>query len=87
MFQHLDNFPKNSAKDHLKLCELGDLLAEIQGAKENGYLTGLSFLDVSRGIGPIVDKLPSGEVVARRVTVQRRKRRAFPPLRVFLQLC
>ena len=44
MFQRLDNFPKISAKNHLKLRELGDLLAEIQGAKEDGYLTGLSYL-------------------------------------------
>ena len=60
MFQRLDNFPKISAKDHLKLRELRDLLAEIQGAKEDGYLTGLSYLDTSRGIAPIVDKLPYG---------------------------
>ena len=51
MFQRLDNFPKISAKDHLKLRELGDLLAEIQRAKEDGYLTGLSDRDTSRGIG------------------------------------
>ncbi|KAJ8364812.1 hypothetical protein SKAU_G00136430 [Synaphobranchus kaupii] len=31
---------------------------EIQGAKEDGYLTGLAYLDTSRGIGPIVEKLP-----------------------------
>ena len=60
MFQRLDNFPKISAKDHFKLRELGDLLTEIQGAKEDGYLAGLSYLDTSRGIGPIVDKLPYG---------------------------
>lgn len=40
--------------------ELGDLLMEIKGAKEDGCLTGLSYLDTSRGIGPIVDKLPFG---------------------------
>ncbi len=33
---------------------------EIQGAKEDGYLTGLSYLDTSRGIAPVVDKLPYG---------------------------
>ena len=53
MFQR---FPKILAKDHLKLRKLGDLLAEIQDAKEDGYLTGLSYLDNSRSIGPIVDK-------------------------------
>ncbi|XP_037617247.1 uncharacterized protein LOC119483203 [Sebastes umbrosus] len=60
LFQRLDNFPKVSAKDPSKLRELGDLLTEIEGAKEDGYLTGLSYLDTSRGIGPIVDKLPYG---------------------------
>lgn len=60
LFQRLDSFPKISAKDHIKLRELGDLLREIQGAKEDGYLTGLSYLDTVRGIGPIVDKLPYG---------------------------
>lgn len=58
--QRLDSFPKISAKDHTTVRELGDLLMEIQGAKEDGYLTGLSYLDTSRGIGPIVDKLPYG---------------------------
>jgi len=56
----LDAVPRITAKDHSKLRELGDLLIEIQGAKEDGYLTGLSYLDPSRGVGPIVDKLPFG---------------------------
>ncbi|XP_034163934.2 uncharacterized protein LOC117598271 [Pangasianodon hypophthalmus] len=60
LFQRLDSFPRISAKDYTKLRELGDLLMEIQGAKEDGYLTGLSYLDTSRGIAPIVDKLPYG---------------------------
>lgn len=60
LFQRLDSFPKIPAKDHSKLRELWDLLMEIQGAKENGYLAGLSYLDTSCGIGPIVDKLPFG---------------------------
>lgn len=60
LFQRLDSFPKVSVKDHTKLRELGDLLMEIRGAKEEGYLMGLTYLDTSRGIGPIVDKLPYG---------------------------
>lgn len=60
LFQRLDSFPRIAAKDHTKLRELGDLLMEIQGAKEDGYLTGLSYLDTSRGLRPIVDKLPYG---------------------------
>ncbi|XP_061922069.1 uncharacterized protein LOC133662256 isoform X1 [Entelurus aequoreus] len=58
LFDRLDNFPKISNKDNAKLRELGDLLMEIQGFKEDGYVTGLSYLDTSRGIRPIVDKLP-----------------------------
>ncbi|KAM9793507.1 uncharacterized protein ACBT44_017962 [Syngnathus typhle] len=58
LFQRLDSFPRLTTKDNVKLRELGDLLQEIQGAKEDGYLPGLSYLDTSRGIGPIVDKLP-----------------------------
>ncbi|XP_035531776.1 uncharacterized protein LOC118338605 [Morone saxatilis] len=58
LFQRLDSFPRIADKDHTKLRELGDLLMEIQGAKEDGYLTGLLYLDTSRGIGPIVDRLP-----------------------------
>ncbi|XP_061776027.1 uncharacterized protein LOC133568236 [Nerophis ophidion] len=57
-FDRLDNFPKISNKDNARLRELGDLLMEIQGFKKDGYVTGLSYLDTSRGIRPIVDKLP-----------------------------
>lgn len=60
LFERLDNFPKLSTKDNIKLRELGDLLTEILGSKEDGYLTGLSYLDTSRGISPIVSKLPFG---------------------------
>nr|XP_021331373.1 uncharacterized protein LOC110439581 [Danio rerio] len=60
LFQRLDSFPRITAKDNIKLRELGDLLMEIQGAKEDGYLTSLLYLDTSRGIAPIVDKLPYG---------------------------
>ena len=58
LFDRLDGFPKISSKDPIKLRQLADLLQEIQGAKEDGYLTGLAYLDTSRGIGPIVEKLP-----------------------------
>ena len=59
-FQRLESFPRLSNRDHVKLRELGDLLSEILGAKEDGYLTGLSYLDTSRGISPITEKLPFG---------------------------
>lgn len=60
LFQRLDSFPKLTTKDNVKLQELGDLLQEIRGAKEDGYVPGLLYLDTSRGIGPVVDKLPFG---------------------------
>ncbi len=44
----------------IKLRELGDLLRELQSAKQEGYLPGLAYLDTSPGVNPIVEKLPYG---------------------------
>lgn len=33
-------------------------LGELQAAKQDGYLPGLTYLDNARGINPIVEKLP-----------------------------
>lgn len=60
LFRHLEGFPRVSPKDSHLLQELADLLLEVQVAKTEGYLPGLSFLDTSRGINPIVEKLPHG---------------------------
>lgn len=58
LFKRLEMFPKISHKDSNLLQELADLLLELQYAKDESYLPGLSFLDTSRGINPIVEKLP-----------------------------
>lgn len=58
LFSKLENFPKVSYKDPYKLRELADLLMELEAAKLDGVLTGLSYLDTSRGVHPIVEKLP-----------------------------
>ncbi|KAG7482904.1 hypothetical protein JOB18_033440 [Solea senegalensis] len=58
LFVRLENFPKFSNKDPQKLRELGDLLTELNSAKSEGYLPGLSYLDTTRGVNPIVEKLP-----------------------------
>ncbi|KAL3967947.1 NLR family CARD domain-containing protein 3 [Sarotherodon galilaeus] len=58
LFDRLTNFPKVSSKDPVKLRELSDLLQEVEAAKSEGYLPGLSYLDTARGVAPIVDKLP-----------------------------
>lgn len=60
VFDKLDNFPKISNREPLKLRELRDLLKEIDSAKLEGYLPGLAYLDTARGVTPIVNKLPHG---------------------------
>lgn len=54
----IESFPRITKQDHLKLSELGDLLREVISAKTEGFLAGLSYLDTSRGVNPIVEKLP-----------------------------
>lgn len=34
------------------------MLTELEAAKQDGYLPGLSYLDTARGVNPIVEKLP-----------------------------
>lgn len=58
LFKRIEHFPRISSKDYSKLHELSDLLMEIELAKAEGYLPGLSYLDTARGINPIVQKLP-----------------------------
>ncbi|XP_059801165.1 uncharacterized protein LOC132378346 [Hypanus sabinus] len=88
LFRRLENFPKVSAKDYTKLRELGDLLMEIQGAKEDGYLTGLLYLDTLSGIRQIVDKLPFG-LQERWVSVGSEYKEGndaqFPPFEYFIR--
>lgn len=42
LFKKLEDFPRIYAKDHTKLRDLEDLLMEIQCAKKEGYLPGLT---------------------------------------------
>lgn len=58
LFAKLDNFPRIGNRDNHRLRELGDLLCELEAAKEDGYLQGLAYLDTARGVSPIVEKLP-----------------------------
>ena len=60
LFKRLECFPRVAPKDGHLLQELADLLLELEAAKNEGYLPGLRFLDTSRGINPIVEKLPYG---------------------------
>lgn len=61
LFRKLENFPKISNSESHRLHELGDLLMEIQAAKQDSGLMGLSYLDTPRGVNPIIQKLPLHE--------------------------
>lgn len=58
LFKRIETFPKITNRDYSKLTKLSDLLMELQSAKTEGDLPGLSFLDTARGVNPIVQKLP-----------------------------
>lgn len=60
LFGRLESFPKVGHKDSHLLQELADLLQELGAVKDERYLPGLSFLNTSRGINPIVERLPGG---------------------------
>lgn len=87
LFKRLDSFPRLYPKDNVKLRELSDLLMELLAAKEDGYLPGLAYLDTSRGIKPIVEKLPPGLQEKWLTTGSRFKeqhRVTFPPISFFV---
>ncbi|XP_040077158.1 uncharacterized protein LOC120849101 [Ixodes scapularis] len=58
LIKRIGSFPKFSDKDTPKLRERRDLLLELEAAKADPYLTGLSYLDTARGVNPIAEKLP-----------------------------
>ena len=52
-------FPTLTPKDNKGLQELGDLLLELQCAKQDGGLTGLKILDEPAFLKPLRAKIPS----------------------------
>lgn len=52
LLKKVDEFPRVSNRENQTLGELGDLLLELEAARANGFLTGLNYLDTSRGITP-----------------------------------
>ena len=54
----LTTFPALAPKDNKGLQELGDLLLELQCAKEDGGLAGLKILDEPAFLKPVLVKLP-----------------------------
>ncbi|XP_019739021.1 uncharacterized protein LOC109523947 [Hippocampus comes] len=57
-FSRIEKFPKLSRKDPGRLLELSDLIGELEAAKQDGHLPGLTYLDTPRGLGQLVEKLP-----------------------------
>ncbi|KAL1442113.1 hypothetical protein MTO96_000009 [Rhipicephalus appendiculatus] len=88
LFKRVANFPKFSDKDTHKLRELGDLLLELECAKADPHLTGLSYLDTARGISPIVEKLPprlQEAWIAKGSRYKQDRGVAFPPFTFFAE--
>lgn len=74
----VEQAPKVTTKEPQRLRDLADLLTELQVAKEDGYLAGLSYLDTSRGIKPIIKKLYHGSRYKHKHLV------SFPPFSVLV---
>ncbi len=88
LFKRLDSFTKISHKDFNQLQELADLLLEVQAVKEEGSLPGLGFLDTSKGINSIVEKLLHGLQEAWIVKGTKYKKECllhYPPFSYFVE--
>ena len=86
LLRKIEDFPKLTNKDNAKLRELCDLLLELESAKREGVLTGLSYLDTARGVNPIVEKLPYNlqeKWTAHGFKYKEDYRVAFPPFSLF----
>lgn len=86
LLKKIENFPRLTNKDNVKLRELGDILLELECAKGDGVLQGLSYLDTARGVRQIVEKLPYN--LQEKWTILGSKYKedhgvAFPPFAVF----
>lgn len=88
LLKKIEDFPKLTNRDNAKLRELGDILLELECAKEEGYLPGLACLDTARGVNPIVEKLPNS-LQERWISVGSNFKEehgvAFPPFSLFSQ--
>ena len=85
LFGKLERFPKFTNREPKRLRELGDLLLEIEAAKD-GYLPGLGYLDTARGINPILEKLPFNlqeKWMVHGTKYKEKHRTVFPPFSVF----
>lgn len=76
-------------RDTVKLREPSDILRELECAKQDGALSGLSYLDTARGVKQIVEKLPynlQDKWISFGSKYKEDYRVAFPPFSVFLKI-
>ncbi|KAL6485054.1 hypothetical protein MHYP_G00070990 [Metynnis hypsauchen] len=88
LFTKVEKFPKVSSNDPQKLRDLADLLSELEYAKLDGSLPGLSYLDTARGIHPIVEKLPHNiqeKWISYGAKYKRTHLVSFPPFSIFVK--
>ena len=86
LFDRVEQFPKINNRDAVKLRELGDLLQELVSAQQEGNLPGLACLDTSRGLNPIVEKLPlnlQDKWMSHGSTYKEKNNVHFPPFTYF----
>ncbi|XP_040289970.1 uncharacterized protein LOC121002590 [Bufo bufo] len=86
LLKRLENFPRISGKDNIEFQRLSDLLLEVQLAKTDPKLPGLSYLDTARGVNPIVCKLPHGlqeKWIQVGSSYKRENKVSFPPFSYF----
>ncbi len=89
LFQRINIFSKLSNRDYSKLHELSDLLMELEAAKADRDLPGLQYLDTSRGINPLVQKLPFSlqeKCLSLGSTYKLQHHVLFPPFHIFVDL-
>ncbi|XP_026184221.1 uncharacterized protein LOC113143018 [Mastacembelus armatus] len=88
LLKKVEEFPKLTNKDNVKLRELSDILLELECAKQDGTLPGLTYLEPAQGVRQIVEKLPFN--LQERWTVVGTQYKEthcvpFPPFSVFMQ--
>lgn len=87
LLRKVEDFPKISNRENQRLRELGDILAELQAAKLNGFRPGLSHLDTAHTVNPILAKLPynlQDSWVTNASKYKKEHRVSYPPLTFFV---
>lgn len=88
LLKKVEDFPKITNRENHRLRELGDILMELDAARIDGYLPGLSYLNTSRGVTPIVQKLPYGlqeKWISLGSRYKAENRVPYPPFSIFVK--